>query len=108
MRSGGTVIQGASLRDYITAMDPAAAKRLDDRIDDALAAIKKMKDAADSGHMAYSQMIAAGNSEGNQMIQDAMDALVAQTRAIENIATLLHLTVASNKSDHSAKPVGLR
>lgn len=108
MRSDGSVVQGANLRDYITAMDPAGAKRLDDRIDDALAAIKKMKDAADGGHMAYSQMIAAGNAEGNQMVQDAMDALVAQTRAIENIAALLHLTVASNKSDHSAKPVGLR
>jgi len=108
VRSNGSIVQGANLRDYIAAMDPAAAKRLDDRIDDALAAIKKMKDAADSGHMAYSQMIAAGNSQGNQMVQDAMDALVAQTRAIENIAALLHLTVASNKSDHSAKPVGLR
>ena len=77
-------------------------------MDDALAAIKKMKDAADGGHMAYSQMIASGNLQGNQMVQDAMDALVAQTRAIENVATVLHLTVASNKSDHSAKPVGLR
>jgi len=108
VRSNRSVVQGVNLRDYITAMDPAAAKRLDDRMDDALAAIKKMKDAADAGHMAYSQMIAPGNLQGNQMVQDAMDALVAQTRAIENVATVLHLTVASNKSDHSAKPVGLR
>ena len=86
VRTDGSVVQGASLRDYVAAIDPAAAKRLDDRIDDALAAIKKMKDAADSGHMAYSQMIAAGNAQGNQMVQDAMDALVAQTRAIENVA----------------------
>ncbi len=108
VRTDGSAIQGASLRDFVAAIDPAAARRLDDRIVEALATIKKMKDAADSGHMAYSQMIAAGNAQGNQMVQDAMDALVAQTRAIENVAGLLHLTVASNRSDHSAKPIGLR
>jgi len=107
-RSDGPAVQGASLRAYVAAIDPATAKRLDDRIEDTLAAVKLMKDAADGGRMAYSQMIAAGNAKGNRLVQDAMDALVAQTRAIENIAALLHLTVASNKSDHGAKPAGLR
>ncbi len=93
---------GASLRDYAAATDPAAAARLDKAMDDALAQIAKIRDAAESGRMAYSQMIAAGNTEGNQMIQNAMDALVAQTRAIEGVAAVLRLKVASNKSDHNA------
>jgi putative iron-regulated protein len=108
VRLDGTVVEGASLRDYVATLDPAAAKRLDDRIDEALAAIKKMKDSADSGHMAYSQMIGANNAPGNQMIQDAMDALVAQTRAIEAVAAGLHVAVASNKSDHNTGTAGLR
>jgi putative iron-regulated protein len=108
VRTNGSPVGGAALRDYVATLDPSAAKRVDDRIDEALAQIRKMKDAADSGHMAYSQMIAAGNAQGNQMVQDAMDSLVAQTRAIENVATLLHLTVASNKSDHTGKAAGLR
>jgi putative iron-regulated protein len=92
---------GPSLRDYAAAADPAAAARLDRALDDALAAIAKIRDAAESGRMAYSQMIAAGNGEGNTMVQEAMDALVAQTRAIEGVAAVLHLRVASDKSDHN-------
>jgi putative iron-regulated protein len=94
-------LEGASLRDYTAAHDPAAVKRLDAAFDDALSAIDKIRDAAESGRMAYSQMIASGNGEGNQMVQNAMDALVAQTRAVENVAAVLKLKVASDKSDHN-------
>jgi putative iron-regulated protein len=100
VRADGTALEGASLRDYVAASDPKAAARLDQAIADAKAAIGKIKAAADSGKMAYSQMIAADYPEGNKMIQDAMDALVAQTRAIEGVAASLHLTVTSNRSDH--------
>jgi putative iron-regulated protein len=100
-RTNGTLVRGAGLRDYVATTDPAAARRVDDSIDDALAAIGKMKEAADRGRMAYSQMIAAGNSEGNQIVQHAMDALVGQTRAIEGVASSLHLSVVSSKSDHA-------
>ncbi len=100
LRRDGTVLDGPSLRNYAAGVDAKAAQRLDDRLADALARIGAIKTAADSGRMAYSQMIAAGNGEGNKMIQDAMDALVAQTRAIEAIAASLHLQVASNRSDH--------
>jgi hypothetical protein len=34
------------------------------------------------------------------MILDAMDALTAQTRAIEGVEAVLHVQAASNKSDH--------
>ncbi len=101
VRLDGSVVDGASIRDYAASVDPAAAARLDGRLADALGAIKTMKDAADGGRMAYSQMIAAGNGAGNKMVQDAMDALVAQTHAIEGVAATLHLKVASDKSDHS-------
>jgi len=100
VRADGTVLEGASLHDYVARVDAKAAQRLDDRLADALDRIVRIRTAADSGKMAYSQMIAAGNIEGNKMIQDAMDALVAQTRAIEGIAASLHLQVASNRSDH--------
>jgi putative iron-regulated protein len=99
-RLDGTVLEGASLRDYAASVDPAAAKRLDDRLADAAAAIGKLHDEAESGRMAYSQMIGAGNAAGNALIQNAMDSLVAQTRAIEGVASALHLKVVSDKSDH--------
>ncbi len=99
VRGDGTVLEGASLRDYVTATAPQAAARMEDGIAGAKAAIGRIKAAADGGQLAYSQMIAANRPEGNKMIQDAMDALVAQTRAIEGVAATLHLEVASNRSD---------
>ena len=100
VRTDGKALEGPSLRDYVARVDAKAAQRLDDGLAEALDRITKIRTAADAGRMAYSQMIAAGNAEGNKMIQDAMDALVAQTRAIEGVASVLHLQVASNKSDH--------
>jgi putative iron-regulated protein len=101
VRLDGSAVEGASMRDYVMATDPAAAQRLDAALDGAHIAIAAIRDAAESGKMAYSQMIASGNDEGNKMVQSAMDALVAQTRAIEGVATSLHLNVTSSKSDHA-------
>ncbi len=39
--------------------------------------------------MAYDQMLAEGNAAGNAMIQTGVDALVAQTRAIEQAVAAL-------------------
>lgn len=108
VRTNGHIVEGPSLRDYATSVDTASAARLDHALDDALAAIKTMKDQADSGRMAYSQMIASGNTNGNKIVSDAMDSLVVQTRAIEGVAGALHLKVTSDKSDHSASAASLR
>ena len=101
VRLDASTLRGASMRDYVTAIDPAAAQRLDAAIDAAKDTVAAIRNAADSKRMAYSQMIAAGNAEGNKLVQAAMDALVAQTRAIEAVAAALHLAVASNRSDHN-------
>ena len=54
---------------------------MDDRLADTLAKLKKIKDAGDTGKMAYDQMIGKDNAVGNQMVQDAIDALIAWQRA---------------------------
>jgi len=99
--SDGHVVEGPGLRAYVLAKDPAAAQQLDGALANALASIKVIKDTADSGRMGYDQMISAGNAAGNKLVQDAMDALVAQTRAIEAVASALKVQVASNRSDHA-------
>jgi putative iron-regulated protein len=106
-QTDGRVVEGLSMRDYAMVVDSASAQRLDKALNDALATIKKMKDDADSGRMAYSQMISAGSAEGNKLVSDAMDSLVVQTRAIEGVAAALHLKVSSGKSDHSAGAMSL-
>ena len=90
---GATPVKGPSLRDLALEKSPEAAKRIDDAMAATLAKIKLIKDKADSGAMAYDQMMAAGNDEGNKLILDASEALVAQTRAIEAVVAALNLKI---------------
>ena len=55
--------------------------------------VSKMQTLFDlaEGGMAYDQMLAANNPLGNQAIQEAVDALIVQTRIIERTATTLSL-----------------
>ena len=103
-RTDGRKITGASLRDYTMAKNPAAIKRLDDAMDAALAKLKIIKDTADSGRMAYDQMIGNGNLAGNKMVQDATDALVAQTRATEGVMAALGLQTKLQGSEKFDSP----
>ena len=65
---------------------------------------KPIKDKADSGEMAYDQMIGTDNAAGNALVQAAIDALVAQTRAIEAVVTDLGLTIKVEGSDSLDNP----
>jgi putative iron-regulated protein len=49
-------------------------------------------------------MIASGNAVGNKMVQDAIDALIAQTRADEAVVAALGLKVSLEGSDRLDKP----
>jgi len=93
VRPDDNIVVGVSLRDYVMAKGARAARRLDAAMDAALARLRAIKQTADSGRMAYDQMIGPNNPAGNKMVQDAIDALVAQTRAIEGVVAALHLNV---------------
>jgi putative iron-regulated protein len=102
-RVNGAVVQGPSFRDYVAAKNPEIAKRMDEKLADAFAKIKAIKDMGDSGKMAYDQMIAKGNAVGNKLVQDAIDAMVAQTRADEAVVAALGLKISlagSNRLDN--------
>ena len=71
---------------------------------DALAKLKAIKDKADSGKMAYDQMIGDGNAAGNEMVQAAIDALVAQTRGIEAVVADLGSAITVEGSDSLDNP----
>lgn len=78
---------------------PEAAKRVDEAFATTLAKVQAIKDKAETGGMAYDQMLASGNAEGNKLLLDAVDALIAQTRAIEAVVAALGLTVKVEGSD---------
>ncbi|MFG1391440.1 imelysin family protein [Xanthobacter agilis] len=89
----GTTITGPSVADLIRAKDPKIADEIDQKSDAALAAIKAIKDTADSGEMAYDQMLGEGNEKGAKLIQAGVDALVAQAHAIERGVSALKLQI---------------
>jgi putative iron-regulated protein len=101
---GATAVSGASIAELARAKAPEAAKRVDDAMNVTLAKLKAIKVKADSGEMAYDQMLAAGNDVGNKMILDGVDALVAQARAVEAVVAALGLKVKIEGSDSLDNP----
>jgi putative iron-regulated protein len=104
LRTDGRVVEGPSLMAYAAAKAPEEARRLDAALTAASERIRAIKDRADSGIEAYDQMIGEGNAEGNRIIQAAIDALVAQTRAIEALVSRLGLAVSVEGSDSLDNP----
>ncbi|MEQ1717165.1 MAG: imelysin family protein, partial [Hyphomicrobium sp.] len=99
----------ASIADLARAKTPEAAKRVDDAMAATLAKMHAITAKVEGG-MAYDQMLAAGNEEGNTAILEAVDALVAQTRAIEGVVAALGLKIKVEGSDSldKAEAVGGR
>jgi putative iron-regulated protein len=87
----GKVTEGRSLSDLVRAADPAVDEAMRADLDRSLAAFAAIKQSADSGQMAYDQMLGEGNAAGNALIQTGVDALVAQTRTIERAVAALGL-----------------
>jgi putative iron-regulated protein len=104
VRVDGSTLSGASLRDYVWERDPAVVERMDAAMNEALVRLGEIKSAADSGRMAYDQMLGVDQPEGNAMIQGAVDALIAQTRADEAVVASLGLAIAVEGSDSLDNP----
>lgn len=89
-RPDGSVVSGPSLSDLVAAADPAVDAALRAKLDATLAAMAALKARAEGG-MAYDQMLAPGNAEGDALITAVVDGLVAQTREIERAGKALKL-----------------
>jgi len=103
-RPDGTLIEGPSIADLGAAIAPDEAAALTSKMSATLAAMDVMKQTADSGRMAYDQMIGEGNDEGNQTIRAIVNALVAQAREIERLVAALNLQISVEGSDSLDRP----
>ncbi len=98
-RIDGTVVSGASLSDLVAAADPAVDAQLTAALAATMDALAALKAKADSGAMAYDQMLAPGNAEGEALIMGGVNGLIAQTASIERAMSVLGLTAAFEGSD---------
>jgi putative iron-regulated protein len=103
-RLDGSTLDGPGIQDLAATEVPEQGKALDKLMEDTLAKMQVLKDRADSGTEAYDQMIGAGNSEGNAIVQSAIDGLIAQTRGIEALVSAMKLSIKVEGSDSLDAP----
>lgn len=104
-RVDGSVVEGPSISELIAAKDAAVDTELKAQLADTVAKMEAMKTRGDTVEK-YDQMIAEGNTEGNAVVQAAIDGLITQTRGIERAVALLELgdTVTIEQSDSLTNP----
>jgi len=90
VRTNGSVVSGPALADLVARVDPALDKEVRARLADSEAAMARLKTRAETKER-YDQMIGKGNAAGNKVVQDAIDGLTRQTRALEKVVTRLKL-----------------
>ncbi|MFA5490140.1 MAG: imelysin family protein [Candidimonas sp.] len=104
VRADGETLAGPSLSDLVKAKDAGLDKEMRQKLQathDAMTAMKQRAETVET----YDQMIAEGNTEGNAVVQAAIDTLVAQTRSIERVIAALELgTIELEGSDSLDKP----
>ncbi len=100
----GKVTEGPGLAAYAKEKAPKEAAALEAAFAKTDAAMGVMKTRADSGKEAYDQMIGEGNAEGNKVVQDVVDALVAQAHAVEGVVAALGLKIEVEGSDSLDNP----
>lgn len=104
-RVDGSIVEGPSLSEVIAAKDAGLDNEIKALLADTLVKMNVMADRAEAGE-AYDQQIGEGNTEGNAVVQAAIDGLIAQTRGIERAVALLGLgdAVTIEDSDSLSNP----
>ncbi|MEP3114198.1 imelysin family protein [Nisaea sp.] len=90
-RTDGSVVKGASLSAFVSSKDSSADQELRAALDATMNKMTTLSDTAEKGER-YDQMLAEGNTRGNEIVQAAVDALSVQTRSIERVVAALGLS----------------
>jgi putative iron-regulated protein len=108
VRPDGSVVEGASMAEYAKAKAAEAADKVEAAMKNASDKLGAIKARADSGVEAYDQMIAEGNEQGNRVVEEGVNGLVAQARAIEGLVGALGLTIKIEGSDSLDNPAAVQ
>lgn len=106
-RIDGSEVKGPSLRELMKATDIKVAQRVVDAMQATNGAMTTLKQMADSGKMAYDQMIGPDNPEGNKIVQNVVDTLVGQAHAFEAAVGSLGLKITVEGSDSLDNPTAV-
>jgi putative iron-regulated protein len=99
-RTDGSKLSGPSLSSLVSKIDPATDTELKNDLAQTELKMQALVDQARQGQ-AFDQLIAAGNSTGQQYVREAIGALVKQTGGIEQAANKLGITdLNPDTADH--------
>ncbi len=84
----GTVTKGPSVSDLVRARDQQTDANVRAALDETMQAFTALKQRAETTER-YDQMLAAGNDEGNAVVQTAIDALIKQAKEFERAIAAL-------------------
>ena len=86
----GKVVTGPSISSLLSEVDNGLNKKTKKSIKNTLKSMKKIVKSANKG-VTYDMLIAEGNEKGNQLIQNAVDSLIKQSKNIELAAAALNI-----------------
>ncbi|MDG1579930.1 imelysin family protein [Pseudomonas sp. GOM6] len=97
----GTTLTGPSLSSLVAKTDAATDTTLKADLADTEAKLQVLVDSAEKDNVHFDQLIAAGNTESQQKVRDAIAALVKQTAAIEKASAALGISdLNPDTADH--------
>ncbi|GAM58304.1 iron-regulated protein A precursor [Vibrio ishigakensis] len=100
-REDGTLLQGPSLHDLVAQSDKDSAFEIQKQFDVTRYEVRQLVYSAEKQGVYFDQLIATGNTEGNELVNSSIDALVAQTGAIERTASIVGIdSLNPDTADH--------
>jgi len=104
-RDSGEVVEGPALTHLVRVTSPEEDAVLRARLEATRVRMTALVVPAETGQMAYDQMIGENNPSGNAMVEAAISALIDQTQAIEQVVAALALgAIAFEGSDSLDTP----
>jgi putative iron-regulated protein len=102
-RASGETLSGPSLEGLVMSIDPALHAEMSARLETTQLAMQALVDQGEAGKP-YDVLIASGNTEGEALINAAVNALMEETRTIEKIINALALQNVSIEGSDSLPP----
>lgn len=100
-RVDGSMLTGPSIHDLVTQKDQQAAQEIQTQFQRTLAQVAKLVTSAEKQNQYFDQLIAAGNTQGNTLVNETILSLVAQTAAIERAAKIVGIdSLNPDTADH--------
>ncbi|HHF3196150.1 peptidase [Vibrio sp. CCB-PB317] len=100
-REDGTLLSGPSIADLVAQKDKQAAKEIQKQFDTTRSQVGKLVTSAEKNNQHFDQLIAAGNAQGNTLVNDTIMSLVAQTGSIERAAGIIGIdSLSPDTADH--------